>query len=219
MFPAHFRHSRPDRHGFIVPPVKGRWEDFGMLEVRLAVSRDGVNWSRPSPRALHRAGPRRRVGPVVHGRGAGLVRAAIISTGTTTRPAISTTRRSPARVRRGPRANGRRGRRAAAAGRVRLGRRRPQGGWLGPRPSCSGANVAAEHRHRGVRHRARRVQDADGSRSPASRSRTARRSAATSSTRPCTGREPDVSALAGRPVRLHVQLRRAKLYAFQFAEE
>ena len=48
MFPAHFRHFLPDRHRFIVPPVKGRWEDFGMLEVQLAVSRDGVRWSRPS---------------------------------------------------------------------------------------------------------------------------------------------------------------------------
>ncbi|MCW5558442.1 MAG: hypothetical protein KIT22_11510, partial [Verrucomicrobiae bacterium] len=27
---------------------------------------------------------------------------------------------------------------------------------------------------------------------------------------------PDVSALAGRPVRLHFRLKRAKLYAFQF---
>ena len=48
MFPSHFRHFLPDRHRFIVPPVKGRWEDFGMLEVQLAVSRDGVRWSRPS---------------------------------------------------------------------------------------------------------------------------------------------------------------------------
>lgn len=48
MFPAHFRHFLPNRHRFIVPPVKGRWEDFGMLEVQLAVSRDGVTWSRPS---------------------------------------------------------------------------------------------------------------------------------------------------------------------------
>jgi hypothetical protein len=48
MFPSHFRHFLPDRHRFIVPPVKGRWEDFGMLETQLAVSRDGVKWSRPS---------------------------------------------------------------------------------------------------------------------------------------------------------------------------
>jgi hypothetical protein len=51
MFPTHFRHFSPKRHPFIVPPVKGRWEDFGMLEVRLAVSRDGVTWSRPGREA------------------------------------------------------------------------------------------------------------------------------------------------------------------------
>ncbi|MBN9118513.1 MAG: hypothetical protein J0I06_05025 [Planctomycetes bacterium] len=53
MFPSHFRHFSPDRHKFIVPPVKGRWEDFGMLEVQLAVSRDGVKWSRPSRGAAY----------------------------------------------------------------------------------------------------------------------------------------------------------------------
>jgi hypothetical protein len=29
----------------------------------------------------------------------------------------------------------------------------------------------------------------------------------------------DVSAIAGRPVRLHIKLKRAKLYAFQFTKE
>lgn len=30
---------------------------------------------------------------------------------------------------------------------------------------------------------------------------------------------PDVSALAGCPVRIHIMLKRAKLYAFQFTKE
>lgn len=47
MFPTHFRHFAPDRHPFIRPHKPGQWEDFGMLEIQLAVSRDGVNWSRP----------------------------------------------------------------------------------------------------------------------------------------------------------------------------
>jgi hypothetical protein len=47
MFPAHFRHFSPQRHPFVQPRVKGQWEDYGMLEVQLAVSRDGVRWSRP----------------------------------------------------------------------------------------------------------------------------------------------------------------------------
>ena len=48
MFTAQFRHFSPDRHPFIQPPVAGRWEDFGMLEVQLAVSRDGIAWQRPT---------------------------------------------------------------------------------------------------------------------------------------------------------------------------
>lgn len=48
MFTAQFRHFDPKRHPFIQPPTPGRWEDFGMLEVQLAVSRDGVRWQRPS---------------------------------------------------------------------------------------------------------------------------------------------------------------------------
>jgi hypothetical protein len=47
MFPTHFRHFSPRRNPFVRPRVKGRWEDYGMLEVQLAVSRDGVTWSRP----------------------------------------------------------------------------------------------------------------------------------------------------------------------------
>ncbi|MFO1022802.1 MAG: hypothetical protein U0903_19220 [Planctomycetales bacterium] len=48
MFTAQFRHFLPKEHAFIQPPVAGRWEDFGLLEVQLAVSRDGVHWDRPS---------------------------------------------------------------------------------------------------------------------------------------------------------------------------
>lgn len=48
MFTAQFRHFSPDRNPFIRPGVAGQWEDFGMLEVQLAVSRDGVKWNRPS---------------------------------------------------------------------------------------------------------------------------------------------------------------------------
>lgn len=45
---AHFRHFSPQRNPFIRPRQGGQWEDFGMLEVQLAVSRDGIRWQRPS---------------------------------------------------------------------------------------------------------------------------------------------------------------------------
>lgn len=48
MFTAQFRHFSPNRNPFIRPRVPGQWEDFGMLEVQVAVSRDGIHWDRPS---------------------------------------------------------------------------------------------------------------------------------------------------------------------------
>jgi len=48
MFTAQFRHFSPNRNPFIRPRVPGQWEDFGMLEVQMAVSRDGIHWDRPS---------------------------------------------------------------------------------------------------------------------------------------------------------------------------
>ena len=45
MFTAPFRHFSPKRQPFLRPREPGQWEDYGLLEVQLAVSRDGVNWS------------------------------------------------------------------------------------------------------------------------------------------------------------------------------
>jgi hypothetical protein len=48
MFTTQFRHFSPKQHPFVRPPRPGQWEDFGPLEVQLAVSRDGVHWQRPT---------------------------------------------------------------------------------------------------------------------------------------------------------------------------
>lgn len=48
MFTAQFRHFSPQRHPFIRPRQPGGWEDYGLLEVQMAASRDGVRWQRPS---------------------------------------------------------------------------------------------------------------------------------------------------------------------------
>ncbi len=47
MFPALFRHFSPERQPFIRPRQPGQWEDYGLLEVQLAVSRDSIHWERP----------------------------------------------------------------------------------------------------------------------------------------------------------------------------
>lgn len=48
MFTTQFRHFSPKRNPFIIMPTPGQWEDFGPLEVQLAVSRDGIHWNRPT---------------------------------------------------------------------------------------------------------------------------------------------------------------------------
>lgn len=51
MFTTQFRHFAPQRQPFVQPRVAGTWEDFGLLEIQLAVSRDGIHWERPSREA------------------------------------------------------------------------------------------------------------------------------------------------------------------------
>jgi hypothetical protein len=48
MFTSQFRHFSPDRNPYIRPREEGRWEDFGLLEAQIAVSRDGIVWQRSS---------------------------------------------------------------------------------------------------------------------------------------------------------------------------
>jgi hypothetical protein len=47
MLTAQFRHFSPQRNPYLRPP-HGHWEDFGLLEVQLAASRDGIHWRRAS---------------------------------------------------------------------------------------------------------------------------------------------------------------------------
>lgn len=56
MFTSQFRHFSPERNPYIRPPHPGQWEDFGLLEVQVAVSRNGIAWSRPSREAYFPTG-------------------------------------------------------------------------------------------------------------------------------------------------------------------
>ncbi|MEO8352541.1 MAG: hypothetical protein ABI680_12465 [Chthoniobacteraceae bacterium] len=47
MFTAQFRHLSPDRNPAL-RPLNGHWEDFGLLEIQMAASRDGIQWHRLS---------------------------------------------------------------------------------------------------------------------------------------------------------------------------
>lgn len=56
MFPSHFRHFNPKQQPFIRPRNNGQWEDFGTLETQMAISRDGVKWTRPTREAYFPTG-------------------------------------------------------------------------------------------------------------------------------------------------------------------
>lgn len=51
MFTAQFRHFHPTAQPYVPRKAPDAWEDFGLLEIQLAVSRDGIHWTRPSREA------------------------------------------------------------------------------------------------------------------------------------------------------------------------
>jgi hypothetical protein len=220
MFPAHFRHFAPDRHRFIVPPVKGRWEDFGMLEVQLAVSRDGVKWSRPSrgeayiPPGLADEWDRwyTVAGPGLVRRG-DYVYQYYYSTGHLHDAAVL--RPEYARA-------------AKQAGGVGVVRQRldgfvsadadHEGGWLRTPPIVFKGRTLRLNIDTGSFGTALvELQDADGEPIPGFALEDCEEVGGNFIDQAVYwGGKADVSALAGRPVRLHIRLKRAKLYAFQF---
>jgi hypothetical protein len=48
MFITPFRHFSPSRQPWFQTRSPGIWEDFGLIETQLAVSRDGIHWDRPA---------------------------------------------------------------------------------------------------------------------------------------------------------------------------
>ncbi len=56
MFTAQFRHFHPETQPYVPRKTPGAWEDFGLLEIQLAVSRDGIHWTRPSREAYFPTG-------------------------------------------------------------------------------------------------------------------------------------------------------------------
>ena len=54
MFPQFFRHFSRNRQPWIRPRKQaqreGGWEDYGLVEIQMAVSRDGIHWPRPDRR-------------------------------------------------------------------------------------------------------------------------------------------------------------------------
>jgi hypothetical protein len=220
MFPAHFRHFSPQRQPFVRPRVPGRWEDYGMLEVRLAVSRDGVTWTRPD-------GGRTYIPPGLADEWDRWYAVA-----------------APGLVRRGSYVY----QYYYSSGRLHdsavlrpeyAGAARPEGGVGVVRQRLDGfVSADADHRggwlttppvvFRGDRLRLNvdtgsfgtafvELRDADGRPIPGFTRADCEEVGGNFVDQAVHWRgTADVSALAGRPVRIHFELKRAKLYAFQF---
>ena len=222
MFPAHFRHFSPQRNPFIRPRVKGQWEDYGMLEVQLAVSRDGIRWTRPSREAYIPTGLADEWDRWYAVAGPGLVRRGssvyqyYYSTGRLHDSAVL----RPEYDRAAQPEGGVGGVRQRVDGFVSADADH-KGGWLRTPPVVFVGNRLRLNIDTGAAGTAFvELQDAAG--------------------RPLSGftladceevggnfidqtvywkGKADVSALAGRPVRIHVRMTRAKLFAFQFTPD
>ena len=195
MFTAQFRHFDPGRHPFIRPPTPGRWEDFGMLEVQLAVSRDGVRWERPSREPYFPTGLADE-----WDRWYAVMAPGIVRRGNYLYQYYNSSGRlHDSAVLRHEYADN-----AKQLGGVGIVRQRLdgfvsadadyQGGTFGRRRSRSMATPAAQHRHRFDGHRLRRDPGrSQASQSPASAWQIAKRSAATSSTNGSIGKASPTS--------------------------
>ncbi|QEL17631.1 hypothetical protein [Limnoglobus roseus] len=222
MFPAHFRHFSPNRHAFVVPPAPGRWEDFGPLEVQLAVSRDGVAWTRPERTAYIPPGLADEWDRWYAVAAPGFVRRGnyvyqyYYSSGRLHDSAVLRPEYAKA---------------AEAEGGVGVVRQRldgyvsadadHRGGWLTTPPVVfQGTRLRLNVDTGSAGTAFVELQDAGGTPVPGF---------ALSDCEEIGGNfvdqrvywkgTADVSALAGKPVRIHVRMKRAKLYAFQFTRD
>lgn len=222
MFTSQFRHFSPDRNPYVRAPRPGQWEDFGLLEVQVAVSRDGIAWSRPSREAYFPTGLADEwdrwyavMGPGIVRRGHDLYQY-YNSSGRTHDSAVVRAEYEDVPTELG----------GVGAVKQRLDGYVSadvdhRGGWLTTPPLVFKGNCLRLNLDTGAMGTAFvEIRDLDG------------RSLRGFRLEDCEeiggnyldqavywhGRK-DVSALAGTPVRLHFQLTRAKLFAFQFTPE
>jgi hypothetical protein len=222
MFPSHFCHFSPKRNPFVRPRVPGQWEDYGMLEVQFAVSRDGVKWSRPGRDPYVAPGLPDEWDRWYAVMGPGLVRRGnylyqyYYSTGRLHDSAILRPEYEGA---------------ARQAGGVGVVRQRldgfvsadadHKGGWLRTPPLTFAGNRLRLNIDTGAMGTAFvELQDANGQPIPGfSLADCEEVGGSFTDQRVYWKGSADTSALAGKSVRMLVKLRRAKLYAFQFTRD
>lgn len=219
---AHFRHFSPQRNPFIRPREGGQWEDFGMLEVQLAVSRDGIQWERPSREPYFSTGLADEwdrwyavLAPGIVRRGNYLYQY-YYSTGRLHDSVILRPEYDES---------------AKQLGGVGVVRQRldgfvsadagHKGGWLAtPTLTFSGKRLRLNIDTGSLGTAFIEIQDADGHPLPGFTLADCEEIGGNFIDQQVYWKgNADVSSLAGKPVRLHFQLKRAKLYAFQFTDQ
>lgn len=222
MFTAQFRHFSPQRNPYVRPRVAGQWEDYGMLEVQLAVSRDGIHWTRPSREPYFPVGLADEwdrwyavMGPGIARRGNYLYKYY-----------NSSGRLHDSVVLRKEYDNA-----AKQTGGVGIVRQRldgfvsadadHRGGWLQTPPLTFRGNRLRLNIDTGAMGTAFvELQDADGKTIPGFTLADCEEIGGNFIDQTIHWKgNPDVSSLAGRPVRIRFQMKRAKLYSFQFKQE
>lgn len=221
MFTAQFRHLSPDRNPSLKPP-KGNWEDFGLLEIQLAASRDGIQWNRLSREPYFPTGLADEwdrwyavMAPGIVRRGNYLYQY-YCSTGRTHDSAILRPEYEKS---------------AARLGGIGVVRQRldgfisadagHRGGWLETPPLIFKGRELRLNIDTGAMGTALvELRDADSKPIPGFTLADCEEIGGNFiDQRVYWKGKTDVSALAGRPVRLYFKLTRAKLYAFQFQGE
>jgi len=221
MFTAQFRHFSPERNPYIRPP-HGHWEDFGLLEIQLASSRDGIHWQRLSREPYFPTGLADEwdrwyavMAPGIVRRGNYLYQY-YCSTGRTHDSAIVRAEYDKS---------------APRMGGIGVVRQRldgfisadadHRGGWLETPPLIVKGNQLRLNVDTGAMGVASvEVRDADGKPIPGFTHDGCEEIGGNFiDQRVYWKGKTDVSTLAGRPIRLHFKLTRTKLYGFQFLLE
>jgi len=222
MFTTQFRHLSPKRHPFVVPPRPGQWEDFGPLEVQLAVSRDGVHWQRPTREAYFPMGLTDEWDRWYTVMGPGVVRRGNY---------LYQYYNSSGRLHDGAILRAEYEKSAPQLGGIGVVRQRLdgfvsadadyKGGWLQtPLLKFQGARLRLNIDTGAMGTAYVELRDAEDKPIPGFTLADCEEIGGNFLDQAVYWKgSPDVSALAGRPIRIYIKLKRAKLYAFQFMTE
>ena len=204
------------------PAAPGQWEDFGPLEVQLAVSRDGIHWQRPSREPYFPTGLADEWDRWYAVMGPGLVRRGNY---------LYQYYNSSGRLHDGAILRAEYEKSAPQLGGIGIVRQRldgfvsadvdHKGGWLQtPLLTFRGNRLRLNIDTGAMGTAFVELRDADGQPIPGFTLADCEEIGGNFIDQLVYWKgNPDVSSLAGREIRLHVRLKRGKLYAFQFRQE